>query len=68
MGIEYFKQFMLLVVFCLAFLLPSIVLTVLVIKGRDMFGMSDAMLRRMPAIKIATAVVMAAIIVVAWVL
>lgn len=67
LGIEYMKQFMLLVVFCLAFLLPSIVLTVLVVKGRDMFGLSDAMLRKMPAIKLATAIVMAAIIVIAWV-
>ena len=68
LGIEYLRQFMLLVVFCLAFLLPSVALTVLVIKGRDMFGLSDAMLRRMPVIKLATAIVMAAIIVIAWVL
>lgn len=68
LGIAYARQFLLLCVFCLAFLLPSIALTVLVIKGRDMFGLSDAMLRRMPAIKLATAIVMAAIIVVAWVL
>ena len=68
MGIGYMRQLMMLAVFCIAFLLPSIALTLLVIKGRDMFKLSDAMLRHMPAIKLATALVMAAIIAVAWII
>lgn len=68
LGVEYMRQLLMLVLFCIAFLLPSIVLTVLVIRGRDMFGLSDAVLRRMPLIKLATAIVMAAIIVIAWIL
>ncbi len=68
LGLEYGRHLMLLAVFCLAFLAPSVVLTVLVIKGRDLFGLSDGVLRHMTTIKLATALVMVAIIVVAWVI
>lgn len=66
LGLEYGRHLMLLAAFCLAFLAPSIALTVLVIKGRDLFGLSDGVLRHMSAIKLATALVMVAIIAVAW--
>lgn len=68
MNLAYLRQFMMLIAFCLAFLAPSVALTALVVKGRDMFGLSDAMLRHMPAIKLATALVMIAIIIAAWII
>lgn len=68
LGLEYGRHLALLAVFCLAFLTPSIVLTVLVVKGRDLFGLSDGVLRHMTAIKLATALVMVGIIIVAWII
>ena len=67
-GTAYARQFMLLLVFCAAFLLPSVIVTVIVVKSRDMLCASDAILRRMPLIKLATAVAMLGIIVAAWTL
>ena len=65
-GTAYARQLMLLMLFCLAFLLPSVIVTVIVVKGRNMFAASDAIRRRMPLIKLATALAMLCIILAAW--
>ena len=65
-GAAYARQLLLLVLFCAMFLMPSVIVTVIVIKGRDMFAASNALLRRMPLIKLATAIAMLAIILAAW--
>ena len=65
-GAGYARQFMLLVLFCLAFLLPSVIVTVVVVRSRSMFATSDALLRHMPLIKLATAAAMLLIILAAW--
>lgn len=65
-GTTYGRQLMLLLVFCLAFLLPSVVFTVIVIRSKSMFATSNALLRRMPLIKLTTATAMLCIILAAW--
>jgi glutaredoxin len=55
-----------LVVYCAAFLLPSVVVLSLVWKSRETFGSSDWMLRHMSAIKVLTSVVMACILAYTW--
>ena len=65
-GMEYFRLLMLLVVFCAAFLLPSVIVTVIVTKSRDMFSTSNALLRHMPLIKLLTAAAMLCVILAAW--
>ena len=65
-GTAYARQFMLLLIFCAAFILPSVIVSVIVVKGRDMFAASNALLKKMPVIKIATAAVMLGIILAAW--
>ncbi|MBQ8954676.1 MAG: hypothetical protein IJ048_11220 [Clostridia bacterium] len=66
-GAAYARQLMLLLVFCAAFLLPSAVITAIVVKSRNMFGVSNTILKHMPLIKLATAAAMLLIIVAAWV-
>ena len=65
-GTAYARQFMLLLLFCAAFILPSAIVTAVVVKGRDMFAATNALLKKMPLIKVATAVVMLGIILAAW--
>lgn len=65
-GMEYFRLLMLLVVFCAAFLLPSVIVTLIVTKSRDMFSTSNALLRHMPLIKLLTAAAMLCVILAAW--
>ena len=65
-GAGYMRQLMLLLVFCAAFLLPSAGITVIAVRSRNMFNVSNAILRHMPLIKLATAAVMLIIIVAAW--
>jgi len=65
-GAVYARQILLLLIFCAAFLLPAIVLTILVVRSQSMFGAADAILKRMPLIKLATAIVMVLIILAAW--
>ena len=65
-GTAYARQLLLLCVFCLAFLVPSAVITAIVVRSRNMFAASNALLRRMPLIKLATAAAMLLIILAAW--
>ena len=65
-GTSWHRQFALLLIFCAAFLLPSVIFTIIVIKSRDMFATSNALLRHMPLIKLATALAMLGIILAAW--
>ena len=66
-GIFYSYKLELLLMFCVAFLVPSIVITVVVVKGRNMFSISQAILRHISLIKLITAVAMMLIIVAAWI-
>lgn len=67
-GVAYGRMLGMLLVFCLMFLAPSAVLAALVIKGRELVDLSEWMRARMPAVKLATALVMLAAIAVAWLL
>lgn len=59
---------LMLVVYCVAFLVPSIAITVLVVAGRNLISISDWLMEHMSAVKILTAVALAAMIVLAWLL
>ena len=66
-GTAYAREMALLLVFCAAFLLPSMMITAAVVKGRNIFGVSNTILRRMPLIKLITAAAMLLIIIAAWI-
>ena len=57
-----------LLLYCLAFLIPSIVLLFAISISRRTLGSTDWILKRIPAIKWATAVMMATIIVYIWIM
>ena len=65
-GESYFRMAMLLVVFCVMFLLPSVVITFLLLRGKQSMALSGWMLEKMPMIKLFTAIAMLLIIVFAW--
>lgn len=65
-GAAYGRQLALLLLFCLAFLLPSVVITVIVVRSKSMFSTANAILRGMPLIKLASAAAMLVIILAAW--
>ncbi len=65
-GFGYIRQLMLLMIFCLSFLLPSVLITLIIMKSRDMFAASNAILRRMPLIKLVSAIMMLVIILSSW--
>ena len=65
-GTAYGRQLLLLAVFCVAFLLPSVCLTLVVTRSRNMFAASNAILSHMPLIKLVTALAMLGIILAAW--
>ncbi|MBR0464371.1 MAG: hypothetical protein IJJ23_08330 [Clostridia bacterium] len=67
-GTAYGRMLLLLLVFSLAFVLPSAVVTFVVVRSRNMLSASNAILRRMPLIKLITAVAMLGIILAAWLL
>lgn len=67
-GVETPRMFLYLVGFCLAFLLPSAVVGIALVRGQSMFAVSEHLRVRMPLIKLSTAIVMIAIVVVAWVI
>ncbi len=67
-GLAYGQNLLMLAVFCLLFILPSAVLAAVILRGRSVRRMSDGLMRGMPAIKLATSVVMLAIIIAAWLL
>ena len=66
-GAAYGRQLMLLFTFCGAFLLPSALITVISVKSRNLFDLSNTILMHMPLIKLATATAMLLIIITAWV-
>ena len=55
------------VAYCLAFLLPSLAVLIAVGLGKRVAESADWVLAHMPAIKLATAGIMAAILVVLWI-
>lgn len=57
-----------LLLYCLAFLIPSIVMLIVISISRRTLGSTDWVLKRMPAIKWATAVMMALIVMYTWIL
>lgn len=62
------RWLIMLVLYCAAFLIPSTIVCLLVVCGRKMFAVSDWMMEKMPLIKALTAVVLAILIVAAWIL
>ena len=56
-----------LVVYSVAFLLPSLAVLVLVDRTRKIMDASDWLLKHMPMIKLLTAAVMAGVLIYAWV-
>ncbi len=67
-GAQAVRMFLMLVVYCLAFLVPSALLTVLVLKGKAVMQVSDWMRRRMTAIKLVTALFFLAVLLAVWLL
>ena len=67
-GAQAMRMFLMLVVYCLAFLIPSALLTVLVIKGKAVLQVSDWMRRRMAVIKLVTALFFLAVLLAVWLL
>ncbi len=67
-GAQAVRMFLMLVVYCLAFLVPSALLTALVIKGKTVMALSDWVRRRMTAIKLMTALFFAAVLLFLWLL
>ncbi len=65
-GTAYIHQFVLLIVFCLAFLFPSIGITVILFRSKSIFAVSNKLLTHMPLIKLLTSAAMFCIILAAW--
>lgn len=65
-GAETVRTFGVLVVYCAAFLLPSAVLCFAVLRGKAALTVSQWLLKRMAAIKVLTAVMLALILAYTW--
>ena len=59
-------MFLLLAAYCVAFLAPSALLTVLILRGKAVLQVSDWMRRRMAAGKLATALFFLAVLLAVW--
>ncbi|MHC1787706.1 MAG: hypothetical protein AB9880_11680 [Christensenellales bacterium] len=67
-GAQPGRMFLLLLVYCLAFLLPSALLAALVVKGKAVMQVSDWVRRHMAAIKLITAAFFLAVLLAAWIM
>ncbi len=65
-GEQYGAMLMQLLLFCAAFLMPSVIVTALVLGGKQAMLLSGWMLEKMPLIKLVTAIAMTAVIIAAW--
>jgi len=65
-GMGFWRTLPMLAAFSLTFLLPSAALSVLVIRGREVFDVSEWVRSRMPLIKLATALMLVAVCLYAW--
>lgn len=59
---------LLLVVYCAAFIAPSTLLCVALLRGKAMFAVSEWVRRRMPLVKLVTAIFFACVLAAVWVL
>ena len=67
-GVDAFRLFLLLAAYCLAFLIPSVLISILVIRGKAVLQLSDWVRRRMVFIKLATALFFIAVLLAVWLL
>ena len=67
-GTGALRMFLLLMAYCLAFLVPSVLVSVLVLRGKAVLQLSDFVRRRMAAIKLITALFFIAILLAVWLL
>jgi cytochrome c biogenesis protein CcdA len=67
-GIDSFRLFLLLVAYCLAFLVPSALVSILILRGKAALQLSDFVRRRMAAIKLVTALFFIAVLLAVWLL
>ncbi len=67
-GVNSLRMFLLLMAYCLAFLVPSALISVLVIRGKAILQLSDWVRRRMAAIKLVTALFFIAVLLAVWLL
>ncbi len=67
-GVDSLRMFLLLTAYCLAFLVPSALISALVIRGKAVLLLSDWVRRRMAVIKLITALFFIAVLLAVWLL
>lgn len=67
-GVDSLRLFLLLAAYCLAFLVPSALISILVIRGKAVLQLSDWVRRRMAFIKLVTALFFIAVLLAVWLL
>lgn len=67
-GVDSLRMFLLLITYCLAFLVPSALISILVIRGKAVLQLSDWVRRRMTVIKLVTALFFIAVLLAVWLL
>lgn len=65
-GTRNAQQLIMLFAYCLAFILPSTLLTLIILQLRHTLAVSDFIRRHMPLIKLLTALIMALAVIYAW--
>jgi hypothetical protein len=66
--VDSLRMFLLLAAYCLAFLIPSALVSVLVMRGKAVLELSDWVRRRMTVIKLVTALFFIAVLLAVWLL
>ncbi len=67
-GTEALRMFFLLAAYCLAFLVPSAIVSALIVRGKAVLQLSDWVRRRMAAIKLITVLFFIAVLIAVWLL
>jgi cytochrome c biogenesis protein CcdA len=67
-GVDTLRLLLLLVAYCLAFLIPSALISILILRGKAAMQLSDFVRRRMVAIKLVTALFFIVVLLAVWLL